>query len=107
MGDVPVQDAGEEGGVRAALETVPPAEIDREAHRQRSASEGDAVSDRAAFPLGPDQLGDAAALLRQVLALVKAGELEAATPTARALLRRVEGAAIAAELAAGVSSQRP
>jgi len=51
--------------------------------------------------LGPDQLADAATMLRRVLALVKTGELEASSPAARALLRRLEGAAIAAELAAG------
>jgi hypothetical protein len=49
----------------------------------------------------PDQLTDAAAMLRRLLALVEAGELEATTPSARAILRRLEGAAIAVELAAG------
>jgi len=49
----------------------------------------------------PDQLAEAAAMLRRLLALVAAGELEATTPSARAVLRRLEGAAIAVELAAG------
>jgi len=57
--------------------------------------------------LGPDQLAEAATMLRQVLALAETGELEASTPAARALLRRLEGAAIAAELAAGVSPKQP
>lgn len=51
--------------------------------------------------LGRDDLVKAAAMLRRVLTLIEAGDLEARTPSARAVLRRLEGAAIAAELAAG------
>jgi hypothetical protein len=53
-------------------------------------------------PLEQADLIEAAAMLRRLLALVEAGELEATTPTARAVLRRIEGAAIAVELAAGL-----
>jgi hypothetical protein len=52
-------------------------------------------------PLASADLADAAGLLRGVLALVAAGELEAKTTEARALLRRVEGAALAVAIAAG------
>lgn len=52
--------------------------------------------------IGHEDLAGAAAMLRRLLALVEAGELEATTPSARALLRRLEGAAIAVELAAGL-----
>jgi len=38
--------------------------------------------------------------------MVEAGELEAKTPDARALLRRLEGAALAAELAGGQKPPR-
>jgi hypothetical protein len=55
----------------------------------------------------PEQLADAAVMLRRLLALVETGELEATTPSARALLRRLEGAAIAVELAAGVRAVEP
>ena len=41
-----------------------------------------------------------AALLRRVLDAVETGELEAETPTARALVQRLEGAAFALEQAA-------
>jgi len=41
-------------------------------------------------------------MLRRLLALVESGELEATTPNARAVLRRLEGATIAVELATGV-----
>jgi len=54
----------------------------------------------------PDQLVDAASMLRRLLALVETGELEATTPGARALLRRLEGVAIAVELAAGVQPKQ-
>jgi hypothetical protein len=40
---------------------------------------------------------EAADLFRSVLAAVKTGELEAKTPEARALLRRLEGALISLE----------
>jgi hypothetical protein len=52
----------------------------------------------------PDELADAAVMLRRLLALVEAGELEASTPSARAVLRRLEGATIAVELAAGAGT---
>ena len=55
--------------------------------------------------MGHEDLADAAAMLRRILALVDAGELEVTSPTARAVLRRLEGAAIAIELAAGIRPQ--
>ena len=51
--------------------------------------------------LSAQELTEAADLLRQVIALAKAGDLGAKSPEARALLRRLEGAALAADLAAG------
>jgi len=58
------------------------------------------------FPPGsnatPDGLSEAAILLRRLLTLVETGELEATTPNARAVLRRLGGATIAVELATGV-----
>jgi hypothetical protein len=50
----------------------------------------------------PDDLAEAATLLDRVLALVEAGELEAKTANARAVLRRLEGAATATRLIAGL-----
>jgi hypothetical protein len=47
------------------------------------------------------ELKEAAAVLRQVIALAESGELEAKSPNARTLLRKLEGAAIAAEIASG------
>jgi len=58
-------------------------------------------------PMTAEDLADAASLLRRVLTLVEAGELEAKTPEARALMRRLEGAALAAEVAAGEQPDRP
>jgi hypothetical protein len=46
------------------------------------------------------EMAELADLLRRLLALVDAGELEAETPDARALVRRMEGAAVALEQAA-------
>jgi hypothetical protein len=57
-------------------------------------------------PLPPADLAPAAALLRQLLAAVEAGTIEATTPNARALLRRLEGAAAAVELLAGLPPPR-
>lgn len=51
----------------------------------------------------PEELAEAADLLRQLVNLADAGELEAKSPAARDILRRIEGAAIAAEAA----SRRP
>ena len=58
------------------------------------------VTDAAA--LGPDDLAEAAIMLRRLLTLVEDGELEATTPNARAVLRRLEGATVAVELATGL-----
>lgn len=55
-------------------------------------------------PLSASDLAGAAALLRGVLGLIEAGTIDAATPTARAIKRRMEGAVIAAEQAAGTST---
>ena len=63
------------------------------------------VTDTSA--LGPDDVAQAATMLRRLLTLVEAGELEATTPSARAVLRRLEGATIAVELAAGVRPAKP
>lgn len=62
---------------------------------------------RKATPKKPsaDDLAQAASLLRQVVELAKAGVLEAKSPEARAILRRIEGAVIAAELAAGKQAE--
>lgn len=65
----------------------------------------DSMTDTPAMQ--PDQLADAAAILRRLLVLVESGELEAATPQARAVLRRLEGATIAVELAAGRTASAP
>ena len=46
-------------------------------------------------------LAEAAALLWEVLALVVAAELEASTPRAVSMVRRLEGAAVSLEAAAG------
>jgi len=62
--------------------------------------EGTSVTDASA--LTPDDLAEASTMLRRLLALVESGELEATTPNARAVLRRLEGATIAVELATGV-----
>ena len=48
-----------------------------------------------------DDLAEAARLLRSIIRAVEAGELEAATPRAVAMVRRIEGAAIAWEAASG------
>jgi hypothetical protein len=48
-------------------------------------------------PSDRSEQSEAAAVLRQLLAAVDAGELEANTPQAKALLRRLEGALIALE----------
>lgn len=48
----------------------------------------------------PDDLADAARLLRAVLDAVEAGELEAGSADAVAMVRRLEGAAVALEAAA-------
>jgi hypothetical protein len=48
--------------------------------------------------------GEAAGQLRAILAAVERGELEARSPRARALLRRLEGAAAALEQ---VEASRP
>jgi hypothetical protein len=51
-------------------------------------------------------LADAARLLREVLALVEMGELAATTPPrAVSTVRRLEGAAVALETAAGIKPQ--
>ncbi|HSH58252.1 MAG TPA: hypothetical protein VK988_01170 [Acidimicrobiales bacterium] len=42
------------------------------------------------------ELVEAAAMLRSVLAAIEAGEIQADSPNASALVRRMEGAAIAA-----------
>jgi hypothetical protein len=55
-----------------------------------------------AAALGPDDLAEAATMLRRLLTLVEDGELEATTPNARAVLRRLEGATVAVELATGL-----
>lgn len=47
---------------------------------------------------------EAAAMLRRLLAAVEADELEANSARATALVRRIEGAAVALEEAAGVVS---
>ena len=68
------------------------------------------MSKRKHAPAGaidPQVMADAAALLRRVLALVDAGELTASTPQALALLRRLEGAAMAAEIAGGRPPAEP
>ncbi len=44
-----------------------------------------------------DALAEAAATVRRLLAFVTAGELEAVTPPARALVRRLEGTVVALE----------
>jgi hypothetical protein len=46
-----------------------------------------------------ETLADAAAALRRLLAAVESGQLEADSATARALVRRIEGAAVALEQA--------
>jgi hypothetical protein len=50
--------------------------------------------------MNPQTLADAARVLRRVLAEVQGGRLLAATPREVALVRRLEGAAIALEMAA-------
>ena len=50
---------------------------------------------------------EAAAMLRRLLAAVDAGELEANGGRATALVRRMEGAAVAFELAAGIKQPGP
>lgn len=53
------------------------------------------------------ELAEAAAMLRAVLAAIEAGEIEANTPKARALVRRMEGAVAAlAEAARPARSSR-
>ncbi len=52
-------------------------------------------------PPSPSTLREAAGLLRAVLRLIDAGAMDATTPTAHAIRRRMEGAVIAAEQAAG------
>ncbi len=49
----------------------------------------------------PDDLAEAARVLRAVLIAVETGELEATGGQAVALVRRIEGAATALEAAAG------
>jgi len=49
-------------------------------------------------------IASGAAVLREVLSLVERGELQAATPQAIALTRRIEGALIALEAVAGDGS---
>ena len=44
-----------------------------------------------------DKISAAAAVLRRLMAAVDAGEIEATTSQARAMLRRIEGAALALE----------
>lgn len=44
-------------------------------------------------------IAEAAALLRRLLEAVDRGELDATTPSAKALVRRMEGAAVALEAA--------
>ncbi len=52
------------------------------------------------------ELVEAAAMLRSVLAAIEAGEIQADTPKARALVRRMEGAVIALEEAARPRGRR-
>jgi transcription elongation GreA/GreB family factor len=52
-------------------------------------------------------LAEAARLLREVLALVEAGELEATSPAARALVRRLEGAVVGLSLISGDGPNPP
>ena len=61
------------------------------------------ATDRTAA-LSAEDLAEAAALLREVVELAKAGVLEAKSPEARIFLRKLEGAAIAARLASGAES---
>lgn len=72
----------------------------RTAHLVQTCSEGTSVTDASA--LTPDELAEVAKMLRRLLTLVEAAELEATTSNARAVLRRLEGATIAVELATGV-----
>jgi hypothetical protein len=58
----------------------------------------------ARTPSRRDIVDDAAALLRRLLDAVEDGELEATTPRAVALVRRIEGAAVALEAAANAES---
>ncbi len=51
--------------------------------------------------VNPDDLAEAALLLRSILGAVEAGEMEAATPRAVAMVRRLQGAAAALEAASG------
>lgn len=50
--------------------------------------------------LTPADLAEAAAVLREVLALVESGDLSVTTPREVALVRRLEGAATSLEKAA-------
>jgi hypothetical protein len=63
--------------------------------------EAPSTGEQGQQPMSPEDLAEAARVLRSLLALVETGELEAKTPNARAVVRRIEGAAIAAELSAG------
>ncbi len=76
---------------------------ERTARLVQTCIEGASVTDGSA--LTPDDLAEAATILRRLLTLVEAGELEATTPNARAVLRRLEGATIAVELATGVAPE--
>jgi hypothetical protein len=51
-----------------------------------------------------DDLTEAARLLRSILSAVEGGELEASTPRAVAMVRRIEGATTALEAASGSKS---
>lgn len=49
----------------------------------------------------------AAAVLRELLAKVEAGELSASTRRNRAVLARIDGAALGLEIAAGAAARDP
>jgi hypothetical protein len=69
---------------------------------RRSATE----SNNGAAQAATGDLSEAGEVLRRVLALVESGELEATTPNARALRRRIEGAALATEAAIDMAERR-
>ena len=53
-----------------------------------------------------DKISAAAAVLRRLMAAVDAGEIEATTSQARAMLRRIEGAALALEVGRRTAGRR-